>query len=156
MRFGVVGSRGFTNYQMVKNVLEQFLVQFPNFILISGGAQGADSLGERFADEHGLEKIIHLPDWDKYGRSAGYIRNQKIVKDSDAVVAFWDGQSKGTEHTIDLCRSSGKGVFVFAIEKDRLLKKTPQFFNNPIHIKDNYNSGTPPGVEPLAQRSFQI
>ncbi len=44
---------------------------------------------------------IFIAEWDKYGKSAGYIRNRLIVQESDMIVAFWDGKSKGTKHSID-------------------------------------------------------
>jgi len=99
-RIGVVGSRQFSDYTKLCNVLTPLMP----FTLVSGGAKGADKLSEQFADEHNLEKIIHKPNWKKYGRGAGFIRNADIVADSDVLVAFWDGKSKGTENSIDIAR----------------------------------------------------
>ena len=91
-KIGVIGSRTFNNYQQ----LESTLLKLIPFVLVSGGAQGADRLAERFADEYKLPKpIVHYPE-KKYGFPAAlFMRNTKIVEDSDLIIAFWDGKSKG-------------------------------------------------------------
>ncbi len=72
---------------------------------MSGGAAGADGMAEQWADERKHKKIIYLPDWEKHGKSAGYIRNEKMIdEDPEYVIAFWDGVSKGTKNTLDLAR----------------------------------------------------
>ena len=72
--------------------------------IVSGTANGADKLGEKYA----LETIFNLKkmpaNWDLYGKSAGYVRNEEMAKYADACVCFWDGKSKGTKHMIDLAR----------------------------------------------------
>ena len=72
-------------------------------MLITGGAIGIDQIAEQWALENGIPTIIHIPDWNKYGKSAGIIRNKLIADDCDQCLAFWDGKSKGTKNTIDLC-----------------------------------------------------
>lgn len=69
-------------------------------VVISGGAQGADSWAAEFAQERGIHTVEIRPNWKKYGRGAGFKRNKEIVLASDDVVAFWDGQSRGTLDTI--------------------------------------------------------
>lgn len=75
---------------------------------ISGGASGVDSWAEEAFDEiiakypESVSKRIFQADWDTYGKSAGYRRNELIVAAADKVIAFWDGESRGTKHTIDL------------------------------------------------------
>jgi len=107
-KIAVVGSRGFNDYSF----LERTLAPYSPFILVSGGARGADSLAERFADENSLEKIIFKPDWNKYGKRAGFLRNIKIVDESDMVIAFWDGNSPGTKSSIDLAKKGNKELSV--------------------------------------------
>jgi hypothetical protein len=97
MRIGIVGSRGFKDYKLLKDTLDNFK---SITAIISGGAKGADSLGTKYADNNGIEKIIHYPDWDEHGKSAGFVRNSDIVRDSDLVISFWDGKSKGTRDSI--------------------------------------------------------
>lgn len=109
MKIAVVGGRKFTNYNLLKSTLEK-----ENYIgvLISGGAKGADQLAERYALEKNLPMQVFRPDWDQYGKQAGFIRNKKIVEACDKLIAFWDGQSKGTSHSIYLARNAGKEVKV--------------------------------------------
>jgi hypothetical protein len=108
MRLAVVGSRSFNNYELLKFKLDTIHSVKPITLIISGGAIGADSLGERWARENRIEILIFLPEWDKYGKSAGYKRNVQIVESADAVIAFWDGESKGTQHTINIAKEKLK------------------------------------------------
>ena len=108
MKIAVIGSRSFNNYDLLKQKLDTL----PQFTLISGGAKGADTLAERYADEKGYTKIIIKPDWSVYGRAAGVYRNQQMINLADEVVAFWSGTSKGTEHSIKMARKKGIPVTV--------------------------------------------
>jgi len=81
-------------------------------VMVSGGAQGADKLGEKYAHARGMKTVIHKPDWKKYGRAAGMIRNKDIIHDADKVFAFWDGVSKGTKNSIDLAKKEKKSIDV--------------------------------------------
>lgn len=76
--------------------------------IVSGGARGADSLAEKFAREYNKKLIVYRADWNRYGKGAGFIRNATIINACDYCVAFWDGQSHGTKHDIDLCKQSKK------------------------------------------------
>ena len=67
--------------------------------------QGEDSLAEQYALKYNLETIIFKADWKKFGKRAGYLRNIDIIAESDIVVAFWDGISKGTKHSLNLAES---------------------------------------------------
>ncbi len=108
----IVGGRDFEDYSLVENTLSQLMVRYDITKVVSGGARGADSLAERWADAHGISKQVFPADWDRYGRSAGFRRNKDIVANADMVVAFWDGQSRGTKNTLDLTRDAGKPLFV--------------------------------------------
>lgn len=101
MKLAIIGSRKFNNKVILNKVLNEYVDKVN--LVISGGAFGADFMGEEWAKENKIETSIFKPDWEKFGKSAGFIRNQDIVKNSDEVVAFWDGKSKGTEHSIKLC-----------------------------------------------------
>jgi hypothetical protein len=100
----VAGSRSFDDYELLSKKLIHFLSRFKpeNIEIVSGGARGANLLGERFAKEKGCKIKRFIPDWDGKGKSAGYIRNWEMAKYSDACVVFWDGKSKGAKHMIDL------------------------------------------------------
>lgn len=105
MKIGIIGSREFDNYTQVKDVMNEYVDKVE--VIVSGGAKGADMLGEMWAKENNKETLIFLPEWDKYGKRAGFIRNQDIVKNSNLVIAFWNGVSKGTKSSIDLCAKFG-------------------------------------------------
>lgn len=114
MKVAVVGSRSFRSYSIVKEVLDH-LEQEKNkdiSLIISGGAVGADTLGARYAKERNIPTQIFLPLWDVYGKSAGYKRNVQIVSAAEIVVAFWDGSSRGTLHSINLAREQGKELIL--------------------------------------------
>ena len=76
-------------------------------VIISGTARGADQTGEQYADNTGTTLLRFPADWDKHGKSAGYVRNKAMAAEADAVVVFWDGKSKGSKHMIDIAESSG-------------------------------------------------
>jgi hypothetical protein len=85
---------------------------FHSVVIVSGGAKGADKLGEQFADEFRFKKLIFKPDWELFGKRAGFIRNEKIIQNADVVFAFWDGKSKGTAHSISLAEDYGKELYI--------------------------------------------
>lgn len=103
----VVGSRVFDNYSLLKEKLDAFLKNKEKVVIVSGGAKGADSLAERYAEENGYPCKVFPAKWEELGNSAGYIRNAQmhefISKASNrGCVAFWDGKSKGTKHNFAL------------------------------------------------------
>lgn len=83
---------------------------------ISGTAKGADQLGEQFAKACKCEIVRFAADWNKFGRSAGYIRNKEMAQyaaeETGVLFAFWDGESQGTKHMIDLAYKYGLDVHV--------------------------------------------
>ncbi|MBQ9721533.1 MAG: DUF2493 domain-containing protein [Oscillospiraceae bacterium] len=103
----IAGSRGFDDYAMlVRHCDYLFSVCKPNAI-ISGTARGADTLGERYAKERGIPVQRFPAQWDKYGKRAGYLRNQEMLDHADALIAAWDGKSRGTAHMIEIARQKG-------------------------------------------------
>lgn len=103
-RLIVAGSRNFNNYELLKQKCDSLLSQkrlTHSIVIISGTARGADRLGERYAAERGY-RIERFPaDWDRNGIAAGPIRNTKMAAHADALVAFWDGKSRGTKDMIE-------------------------------------------------------
>jgi hypothetical protein len=81
--------------------------------VVSGGAAGADRLGEAYAVGKGLPIKKFLPDWNKHGRAAGPIRNKEMVKYADALIALWDGHSTGTSTTIMYAQDKGIKICVY-------------------------------------------
>lgn len=109
MKLAVVGSRTFNKRSLLVRVITQ--LGRPELI-ISGGARGADALAKQYAIDLDIPYLEFPANWDLYGKSAGYKRNVQIVEACDQVLAFWDGLSKGTEHTVNLAKKLGKKVII--------------------------------------------
>lgn len=111
----VAGSRTFKNYQLLSERLDHLLSELDDPILVSGGAAGADKLGERYAFENLLEMRIYHADWDAHGKSAGPVRNGEMVAFADVLIAFWDGKSPGTKDVIEQAKRKNLQVKVVRI-----------------------------------------
>ena len=81
-------------------------------MIVSDHASGADALGERYAQERGYETEVYPADWKTNGRAAGPIRNAQMAAVADALIAFWDGKSRGTKNMIDTATKRGLQVAV--------------------------------------------
>lgn len=81
--------------------------------VVSGNARGVDLLGELYAEKYNLPLHKFPADWETYGKSAGMIRNKQMLKNAEALIAVWDGKSKGTENMIDIARKAGLKVYVY-------------------------------------------
>lgn len=116
MKIIITGGRDFCDKAMLYNKLDSVLSQFSstNHIeIVTGGACGADEIGKQYALEHDLAHAEFPANWNEHGKSAGYVRNLKMVEyvDGDGLlVVFWDGESKGTAHMIEIARS--RGMFI--------------------------------------------
>lgn len=110
MKLAIVGSRDFNNYDLFK----QWTVKLfrHHMEIISGGARGADTLAKKYSKDYFCPYTEFPADWDKYGKSAGFIRNQLIVDNCDMVLAFWDGKSKGTQDTINKAKKAKKPTLI--------------------------------------------
>jgi hypothetical protein len=113
IKLAIIGSRSFNDLDKLELAIYQLNVKIDK--VISGGATGADKLGEEWAKLNGIEIELHLPEWEKYGRSAGIIRNKAIIQNCDYCLAFWDGKSKGTESSISFCKKFQKPIKVVHI-----------------------------------------
>ena len=111
----IAGGRLFNNYELLKDKCDYYLsnkLRTHNVIIVSGMAPGADTLGMQYATEKNLSVEPHPAKWEKHGRAAGPIRNEEMAACSDALIAFWDGVSRGTKSMIDLARSYGLQVAI--------------------------------------------
>jgi hypothetical protein len=106
-KIAIVGSRTFRN----ERLLEKTMGDFDPSMVISGGADGADRMGERWARRHGIETLIFHPDHKRY-RHPYHHRNRLIAEACDILIAFWDGRSSGTRYTIEYARRIGKRVVI--------------------------------------------
>lgn len=110
MNVAIIGSRHITTLDLATYIPENCT------LIVSGGAMGVDTLAERYAVKHGIQTMIICPDYERYGRSAPIRRNAIIVDNADMVLAFWDGQSRGTKYTIDYAKAHNKPVNVIMIK----------------------------------------
>ena len=123
MKLAIVGSRTFNNYEMLVEFIQKNYNIDDITHIVSGGAKGADSLGEQFAEEFDKEKIIFPANWKKYGKSAGFKRNADIIENCDECICFWNGFSHGTKHDIELCEKMNKPYKIcYLKEKKEQLK----------------------------------
>jgi len=81
-------------------------------VVLSGTARGVDQAGERWALQHSIPVERYPADWST-GRGAGYRRNELMAEKAEALIAVWDGSSRGTKHMIDIAQSKGLKVFVW-------------------------------------------
>ena len=120
MKVAIVGSRNIDNLELLEFVWNKIGFDY-SFTIISGGAKGVDTNARQLAEKYQMDIIEYLPDWNKYGKSAGFRRNKTIIKECDVCIAIWDGKSHGTKHDIDLCKEYDKNCFVYN-NKDKSLK----------------------------------
>jgi hypothetical protein len=119
-KLAIVGSRDYHDYDAFSKHVATFLAE-ANLILnqieiVSGGANGADALAERWAKEHNIKCIVFPADWAKYGNSAGPRRNQQIVDYCDRVLAFPSRAGRGTQDTIDRAHRANKPLTLHYID----------------------------------------
>lgn len=109
MRTIIAGSRGVTDIEVVREAVAK--CGWMPTVVISGTARGVDTLGEQWAVENNVPVEKYPADWNKFKRAAGFRRNEKMAKRAQALIAVWDGHSRGTRHMIDVARREGLIVF---------------------------------------------
>lgn len=117
----IAGTRAFEDYDLLCRKCDETLqakALSHTIVIVSGTARGADRLGERYASERGFAVERHPADWTTYGKAAGFRRNAEMATVADALICFWDGQSRGTWNIIDLARR--KGLETIVIEYNRI------------------------------------
>lgn len=116
MTYGVVGCRHYTNYIAISNILQDvFKIAQNKYTIVTGDASGVDFLARQYAKQHHIACASFEANWDKFGKSAGPIRNKKIVKACDELIAFWDGISKGTKNSIKFAIDMKKPIHIYWI-----------------------------------------
>lgn len=109
MKLLIAGSRSITDID-----ISPYIPSYTE-IIISGGAGGIDRLAEIYADKMKLSKFIMRPQYKRYRRGAPLKRNDEMVNMCDKVLIFWDGHSRGTKHTIDYAKKSGKPIDIILL-----------------------------------------
>lgn len=112
----VCGGRDFSDKELCFESLDRILSRYSGIEIITGHARGADSLGEEYAVLNGYRLSVFSPDWKKYGKSAGPIRNSDMLAyallENPVVIAFWDGKSEGTKDMIKKAEQARADLFV--------------------------------------------
>lgn len=125
MRIGIIGSRTITAYDRVESTIRAAIyntVMEHPVVVVTGGAKGVDTIAERIADEDGHDKVIFRPyfqcdDAADYDPRHYHVRNRQIIQNSDAVIAVWDGESRGTASVIKRAQRMGVPVQVITIRR---------------------------------------
>lgn len=104
IRLIVAGSRNFDDYQLLTEQLDEISNKYNIIEIVSGTARGADTMGEVYAIGNNIPVKRFPADWDRYGKSAGYRRNEQMAQYADACICFSVDNSKGTEHMINLSK----------------------------------------------------
>lgn len=129
----IAGSRKFNDYEILRDFCDYLLANKVadgyKIIIISGHAQGADMLGERYAKERGYELIIMEANWTKYKKGAGRVRNNKMAEIGNALIAFPIGDSPGTRHMLEAARKNNLIVREIKEEYQILAKEAYEQLN---------------------------
>lgn len=113
MRVIIAGTRSINDYKLVERAINE--AGFAITMIVSGGARGVDRLGEMWATRHGLQCRVFEALWSKYGKGAGFKRNEHMARFSDALICLWDGKSPGTADMIERAKKHGLKVYVKVI-----------------------------------------
>lgn len=113
----IAGGRDFDNYELLETYCDKILINSKRVEIISGGAKGADFLGEKYANERRFQLSVFNADWNTHGKYAGIERNKRMAHSATALIAFWDGKSKGTKHMIEYAKQIGLMVRVCRYER---------------------------------------
>lgn len=115
LKVAIVGDRNFLDYEYFSKIIDLYREKYGISFIYSGGANGTDSLAERYAKEHQISYTVFMAEWSKYGKRAGPRRNLKVVECCDIMIAFLAEHSKGTRNAIDLANKLGKRVLIINI-----------------------------------------
>jgi hypothetical protein len=124
-RIIIAGSRNFSEYPTLEKYTKDFINHLAlrhagkEIAIVCGMARGADELGKIYGKKHNLEVLEMPANWNKYGKGAGYRRNDEMVKIADAAIYFWDGQSSGTMHCME--SAFAKGI-PYAVVQNRSMR----------------------------------
>lgn len=113
MKTIIAGSRSITSIKTVRKAIDASNLTVTE--VVSGGARGVDSLGEKWASHNHIPVKRFIADWNRHGRSAGPIRNRQMADYADALIAIWDGESRGTKNMIGQAAAKGLVVYVHRI-----------------------------------------
>ncbi len=115
MKTIIAGGRNVTDSLILESAIKELPWQISE--VVSGGAKGVDVMGEEWAEKNGIPVKVFKADWKTYGRAAGPKRNEQMAEYAEALLAIWDGKSKGTANMIKNAEKNGLVVHVFRFEE---------------------------------------
>ena len=105
MRVIITGGRDFDDYELLREKCNNILSKQSDVEIVSGAANGADTLGEQYAEECRLEVKLFPVDFDKFGVKADMVQAMEMAMYSDCIIAFWDGKIGRTEGLIKMAQA---------------------------------------------------
>lgn len=118
MKTIIAGGRDFADGPLLTAAMSDVDAEWGITEVVCGCARGADQMGEYWALQNNIPVREFPADWKTHGRGAGYLRNHEMAEYADALVAFWDGKSRGTANMIEQARRKGLDVRVIMYDKD--------------------------------------
>lgn len=118
----ISGSRKIKDIKTLREVIKTDLCELnqrhsnKEIVFVHGGAEGVDSIGAEIAYELGFELDEHIPEWERLGNIAGFVRNRTMVQKADICLFYWDGKSNGTRHAIEEAQMEGKKFLITIVE----------------------------------------
>jgi hypothetical protein len=122
MKTIIAGSRTITNSSLIFSILDNLSSEIEITEVVCGGAKGVDLIGKDWAIERGIPVKDFLPNWDLYRGQAGFVRNTEMARYADALVAFWDKKSNGTNDMIGKANMLGLNVCIYLMDDTYLSK----------------------------------
>ncbi|MBE6598818.1 MAG: DUF2493 domain-containing protein [Ruminococcaceae bacterium] len=117
MKLAIIGSRTITAADLPHDLA--YYLPPDTTEIVTGGAKGIDTSAAEFAEQRGIKLTVFPPQYPRFGRSAPLRRNEQIADYADGALAFWDGRSRGTMHTVGLFRTHGKPVVLLELPDDK-------------------------------------
>jgi hypothetical protein len=111
----IAGSRDITNYITVLEAINHSGFEIDT--VVSGGARGVDDLGVRWAEENNKNYIVFPAKWGKHGKGAGHVRNREMAEYADALIAVWDGKSRGTANMIKEAEKRNLEIYIHHVDE---------------------------------------
>lgn len=144
MKVIIAGSRNFYSLDTVTEVMASLGWKVDS--VVCGASRGADKCGEDWADLHGIQVYRFPADWDTLGKRAGYIRNEEMADNAEALIALWDGKSKGTKHMIDIAKDRGLEVHIHRTDNNEQRKEGTMLVSSldfETFLIDEFNTPNP-------------
>lgn len=100
MNILVCGGRDFTNIKLLRKYCSSIISE-NDTVLCGMAPNGADLFAYRWCKQYNVNILEFPADWKKYGKGAGMVRNNLMLKQAHYILAFWDGKSPGTGHNVE-------------------------------------------------------